>query len=84
MSESNYVGPNYCTACGAECDGATCTDLKSAPSPGDVTVCAYCGHIMVFGDNLKLRDPTADECKEIAGDERILTVQKIRKEIFKA
>jgi hypothetical protein len=49
-----------------------------------MTICAYCGHIMVFDDTLKLRNPTAAECKEIAGDKRILAVQKIRKEIFKA
>jgi hypothetical protein len=48
-----------------------------------VTVCIYCGHIMVYGEGLTLRDPTPAEMAEVAGDRRILMVQKMRQNFEK-
>jgi len=38
----------------------------------------YCGHIMVFADDLTYREPTADEMVEIASDPSIIAIQKAR------
>ena len=66
-------------------DSANCVDenMDDAPSPGDITVCLHCGHIMAFDDGLKLRELTAEEAHEIAGDKRILTIQEARAKVMK-
>lgn len=48
------------------------------PTPGDITVCIYCGHIMAFADDLSFRELTGEEIHDIAGDERILDIQRAR------
>lgn len=52
------------------------------PSPGDITVCMYCGHLMAFDRKLRFRQLTDAEMIEVAGDERIIAVSKARKAIF--
>jgi hypothetical protein len=52
---------------------------NSTPGPGDITLCIYCGHIMAFADDLTLRELTNEEIYEVAGDERILKIQRARK-----
>jgi hypothetical protein len=37
-------------------EGADCV-----PAPGDYAVCWRCGHVMAFGEDLKLREMTAEE-----------------------
>jgi hypothetical protein len=68
-----------CVDCGKRLDGAAGVDTDDAPDPGDFTVCAYCGNIMVYDDDLSLRRPNAAEAREIAGDKRILALQRARK-----
>jgi len=76
------LAPDHCTACGKLCDAATIANADDAvPSPGDVTICFDCGHIMVFTKDMRLRDPTAAECLEIAGDKDILAAQKARAQV---
>lgn len=71
-----------CTACDKQVDAATPVDdaeaLDSRPSAGDATVCLGCGHIMIYAADLSLRDPTEEEMAEIAGDRRILAINKWR------
>jgi hypothetical protein len=67
-----------CTSCGEMLDGATCVGNDIGPSPGDVTVCISCGHIMVFADDLSFRDPTDAEIVAIAGDPYVLMIQRAR------
>jgi hypothetical protein len=57
-----------CTNCGKLCDAAAYAGAGEAtPSPGDFTICFYCGHLMLFDDRLHLRDPTDAEVVEAAG-----------------
>jgi transcription elongation factor Elf1 len=67
-----------CPSCGKLLDGAAGVATDARPEPGDVSVCVYCGHLMAFADDLTLRELTAAEMHEIAGDERILAVQRAR------
>jgi len=48
------------------------------PGPGDITVCIMCGHVMGFCSDLTLRDLTSEEQVQVAGDPRILAVQRAR------
>jgi hypothetical protein len=68
-----------CTNCGRVNNAATVVnEIDAGPSPGDVTVCMYCGHIMAFAKDLSLRDLTTDEMVEVAGDPRVIAIQKAR------
>jgi hypothetical protein len=73
------VPPSACLHCGKINDAALGVDHDASPSPGDVTVCFYCGHIMVFGDDLLMRNPTDAEIHDIAGDPRVLAAQRALK-----
>jgi hypothetical protein len=75
------VPMNTCLSCGIQANAATSVGYapNKKPTPGDVTVCFKCGHIMLFGDKLELREPTAKEAYAIAGDKRILAIQHARK-----
>lgn len=69
---------NHCIECGELLDGATAVDGEGEPNSGDATICIYCGHIMVFDENQRLRNPTREEMIELAGDSRILMIQRAR------
>lgn len=70
--------PSNCLSCGIETDAATSVDEDCSPEPGDVTVCLCCGHIMSYDDDLKLRELTREQQIAVAGDQRILAVQRAR------
>jgi Zn ribbon nucleic-acid-binding protein len=80
MGEDITVPESRCTACGHLMNAANVVseDGQGIPEPGDITVCIQCGHLMAFGDELRLRDLTDEEAKEIVGDERILIIKKAR------
>src|SRR5262252_6336125 len=67
-----------CLECGEPIDRASGAFCDVAPEPGDVTVCVYCGHVMVFREGLVLDNPDAEECYQIAGDKGILAIQRAR------
>lgn len=72
---------SHCLNCDAPLDGATGVGADAQPNPGDATVCIYCGHIMAYDSQLNLRELTEDEIDAIAGDDRILLIQKARKRV---
>jgi hypothetical protein len=53
-----------CVQCNAELNTARNMDTDSMPEPGDFTICLYCSHLMVFKDDLTLREPTNMEAVE--------------------
>jgi hypothetical protein len=69
-----------CLDCSKSLDGAMSIFCDARPTVGDITICIYCGHIMVFTNGLALRNPTRGEQIKIAGDKRILAIQRARKE----
>jgi len=70
-----------CLDCGELLDGATAVESDGSPQTGDVTICIYCGHIMVYDKKLNFREPNTEEARQIAGDPRILAIQRARKAI---
>jgi hypothetical protein len=52
-------------------------DGQRKPSPGDYTICK-CGHLMVFGDDLRVCELTVAQMLQIGGDTRVLLLQKAR------
>ena len=53
--------PHPCLVCSKPLDA--CTDLNkgSRPESGDLSICAYCGNLAVFDDQLDLRALTKEE-----------------------
>ena len=57
-----------CPRCRCELTGATDMVNDSAPSGGDISVCAYCGAIMVFNPDLTLREATHGDIDALSPD----------------
>jgi len=48
---------------------------NTIPETGDVSVCYYCGRIMIYNENLSLREPTEAELSELQDNERLLSLK---------
>lgn len=68
------IEPDHCVNCHKELDAASGVGHKEMPEEGSVTVCYYCGHIMGFDANKKLRELTDEEMIEVAGHPTVLAV----------
>ena len=68
--------PCPCLNCGTLLDG-----VSDSPSPGDITVCLTCGHIMAFAEDMNFRALTDDEIRMVAGDRRIVLINKLREDL---
>jgi hypothetical protein len=68
-----------CLNCGQTLDGSTAVGEDAAPAPGDITICIHCGHLMAFDHNLHFRELSDEEVREMAGDGRLLAVQRARR-----
>jgi hypothetical protein len=79
LGKDRHMPPTACLGCGRKIDGATYVgEEDQAPDPDDITVCIYCGHIQAYAEDLSLRELTSVEQLSIAGDERILAIQRAR------
>ena len=83
IGADRQVPPSSCTNCGKVMDGATCIGADSAPEPGDASVCLNCGHIMAYGDDLKMRNLTDAEVVLFAGNPAIIAIQRARERFKK-
>jgi hypothetical protein len=81
VGRSKRTPSSACISCGAVSDAAAPVGGDTKPSPGDITVCLYCGHVMAFDENLNFRSLTNDEMREIAGDERIVAINRARSKL---
>jgi hypothetical protein len=79
LGTDHHIPKSACLSCGEPLEGATCVGHDSAPAVGDVTICIYCGHLMAFDTDLKLRELSDEQVREMAGDGRILAVQRARR-----
>jgi hypothetical protein len=70
---------NKCINCGYILDKAMNTTGEGGPEDGDITICINCSHIMAFGANLELRELTAEEMYDVAGDAEMLKAIRIIK-----
>ena len=62
------IQEDFCPTCGSQLDAATgLNDPEQLPSKGDVSLCAYCGELLEYSDNLvliKMRPGSLDELNE--------------------
>jgi hypothetical protein len=78
LGGSVKVPMSACLGCSKRMDGASAVDHRGAPAPGHFTICIGCGHLMAFGDDMRLRNLTDAEMIEVAGDPRVIAVQRAR------
>lgn len=63
---------SVCEGCGRRLEGATCvTEQRAAPRSGDISFCAYCGQVRIFGPDLRLRRPTAEESARLEANPQV-------------
>jgi predicted RNA-binding Zn-ribbon protein involved in translation (DUF1610 family) len=70
-----------CPSCGKVFDMASNLFGRAKPKLGDISVCISCGHIMAFNADMTCLNLTDAEMVEIAGNPRILQIQKARQTI---
>ena len=66
-----------CLSCGHTFDCATNVQGAPGPSPGDVTFCMRCAHIMFFDEGLTVREPDAEEKVRLDADPRISKLRRV-------
>jgi hypothetical protein len=71
-----------CLSCGKKLDAASVMVGGGEPSEGSISICLYCGHIMAFDSELRLRELSVKEIYLTAGDPRIIAIQKARGEVL--
>lgn len=74
---SARLAEDHCLNCGKQIDAASSYgDDARDPRAGDITICIECGHIMAFGDDLKVRALNDQEMQYVAGNREVLLMQR--------
>jgi hypothetical protein len=83
------IGPSvetvkgHCPRCGHEISAASGVTAVQ-PKPDDVTICLYCASVLLFTNDLGVREPTSTEMDELRRGENWPTVQKVQRVINQA
>jgi hypothetical protein len=77
LARDAEVPETSCANCGKRLDRASGVVDKHArnfkrPQAGDLSLCIGCGHVSVFDENLRLREPTDAEIVRWAADDRLV------------
>lgn len=81
---STRVPEQICQSCGRSLTAVSTPGPEDPqPSPGDATVCLYCGHLMIFTDEMTLRLPNDQEIYELGGRPDILNIMAFIQEYQK-
>ncbi len=70
--KTHKMRKNKCLNCGYKLDAATEVGGDGSPESGDATICIQCSHLMIFDEDLKLRELNDLEIVELAGDRRMV------------
>jgi hypothetical protein len=84
QTEAHRLPEQHCSSCGNKLNAATFVGPDDPPPrPGDASLCLYCGHLSVYGDDLILRPLTSAEMYAVAGNPLLLSAQRLRVEYLK-
>ncbi len=67
--KTTRLAPVSCPTCGKNLDAATHPTEDVTPSPGDATICVGCQDVLIFTDELGLRNVTEAEIQELPLEE---------------
>lgn len=76
IGRTHRFPPSRCSNCGAILDAGEGFGNDHTIDPGDVSVC-LCGHVMIFGEDLILRDLNDQEIYDLAGNKLLLQAQHL-------
>lgn len=65
------IEPTRCPACGGRHSCHANAAGAGAPEPGDFSVCAHCGALLVFEQDLALRKATPEETAKATADPEV-------------
>ncbi len=65
-----------CVKCGEKLDIATSIE-NAPPSPGDTSICIYCGNLMEFDEDMQLTELDLDKYVETVTDPQYRLVKNI-------
>lgn len=76
LANEERMAPHQCLKCRAINDAASGVVDRHArntkkPKPGDLSLCLYCAHLMVYTDDLLFRELTKDEARHIMHDAKV-------------
>jgi hypothetical protein len=76
IASHNVETESTCPTCGEKMDGATNATLgeTSAPKPGDLSICAYCGTALSCGEGMVIHELTRAEIKALSYEEALALV----------
>lgn len=77
IHDTVFTPPSRCVRCRAKLNATTGIEVQK-PSEGDISICFYCGQIMLFTADLKLRGAEPEELAEI-----MLDLQTDRPDVYK-
>jgi RNase P subunit RPR2 len=75
---TSRIKRSFCLCCGSPNNSAT-NAKNSAPLPGDLTVCLYCGYLMRYGETLDLVAATPEDVADLDPQDRIRCLELMRK-----
>lgn len=52
--KTTITGKDTCPSCHEEVEMSTSIDSDAVPKPGDISLCAYCGSVNMFSDDMAL------------------------------
>lgn len=65
MKTSYTCSDAQCPKCKAKLTGASDPDGQAEPSAGSLSVCAYCGALLIFNHDLTMREATRDDLADL-------------------
>lgn len=85
-----YIGPSrvgpllLCSWCESRLDGYTAINGSADPKPGDISMCAYCGNIQFWADDMKsFRKGTRQERRQAQRHKDVKLMNVLRDDIRK-
>lgn len=75
LGRKRRTAPQLCLECGELVTAASGVFADMTPTEGDATLCAYCGCLMIFTADGKLRRPTVIESAALAIDAHVMAAQ---------
>ena len=68
VGETTSIAEQQCPTCHEVLDATTAHSGSALPTPGDPTICLYCGEILIFGAGLQMRLPSGSELRDLQAD----------------
>jgi len=73
-----FIPEFRCLKCNYRMDCTTEAYGNSVPKAGDISMCMMCGHLMIFKEDLTVRDLTHEENEQAKSDPNVIYADIVR------